>query len=149
MPQTVRSTVEWLFLCLKAAAALTMGLACEPPLYLFRNKFDLHVRQQRPPFRERQARVRKTAIKALNDGQNSLALLGRALSLSINLASMINRMACSHRCETEQPTSNGTGAATENTSGPDEKPPSFCTLSPESGKKHCEAWRSDNHDPLT
>jgi hypothetical protein len=36
---------------------------------------------------------------------------------------MINRMACSHRCETDQPTSNETGAATENTSGPDEEPP--------------------------
>jgi hypothetical protein len=45
------------------------------------------------------------------------------LSPSANLASMINRMACSHRCETDQPTSNETGTATENTSGPDEEPP--------------------------
>ena len=34
-----------------------MGLACEPSLYMFRNKFVLHLRQQRPPFRERQAQV--------------------------------------------------------------------------------------------
>jgi hypothetical protein len=54
-----------------------MGLACEPPLYLFRNKFGLHLCQQRPPFRESQTQFRKTKVRALNDGQNSVALLDR------------------------------------------------------------------------
>jgi hypothetical protein len=54
-----------------------MGLACEPPVYLFRNKFGLRLCQQRPPFRESQTQFRKTNVRALNDGQNSVALLDR------------------------------------------------------------------------
>jgi hypothetical protein len=46
-----------------------------------------------------------------------------SLSPSANIASMINRMACSHRCETDQPTPDETDAATGSTSGPPWDPP--------------------------
>lgn len=56
-------------------AALTMGLACGPPLYLLRIKFGLHRCQQRPPFRESQTQFRKTKGSAFNDGQNPVVCL--------------------------------------------------------------------------
>src|SRR5258708_27641531 len=101
-----------------------MGLAREPPLHLFRNQLGLHFGQQRPPLREGQAQLGKTAVAALNHGQNSVAVIPTvSLSPSDNLASMINRMVCSHRCGTDQRTPHEAGAAPRCSSGPPWEPP--------------------------
>ena len=44
---------------------------------MFLNQFGLQLCQHRPPLRESQAQMGKTMFRALNDGQNSVALLDR------------------------------------------------------------------------
>jgi hypothetical protein len=54
-----------------------MSLAREPSLHLFQNQLGLHFGQQRPALREGQAQLGKTAVTALNHGQNSVTVIDR------------------------------------------------------------------------
>lgn len=92
-------------------AAPTMSLARESSRDLFRNQLGLNRGRQRSALREGQGQIRKTTVPAFNHRQNALNVMAIIDPSSAHLASMINRMLCPGRPETDQPSPRSTGEA--------------------------------------
>src|SRR6266851_861825 len=124
LPYTVRSTVERLSLWLKAAPQRRQWVWLEShhSTCFETSSACTLASSDRPSARVRPSWARLQSRRSTTARTPSPSLTV-SLSPSDNLASMINRMVCSHRCDTDQRTPHEAGAAPRCSSGPPWEPP--------------------------